>query len=91
MTGIQRNCEECVYLSRGICALNGSDVCTCFQGYESDFCRESAVVSILQSSPSTNWTVPVAVVSAVAGLLLIIALVMIILFCISRRRRLQDR
>jgi uncharacterized membrane protein HdeD (DUF308 family) len=74
-----------VLLNRGVCASSGNDTCTCFSNYEGYLCRTVSTEPV-QSAQSTNWTVIVAVVSAIAGLLLIIALLMGIFHIIIRRR-----
>ena len=86
ITSVEAECEECSYLNRGSCSSDNSS-CYCDSMYTGYFCRDSNTPSLGQSaSQEANWTIIVAVVSAVAGLLLIISLVMCIFYCISKRR-----
>ena len=72
----------------GTCVSATADTCRCYTGYQGDVCQNVTVTTEtpLQSSSTTNWTVIVAVVSAVAGLLLIIALAMIIFYLVKKCR-----
>lgn len=81
----QSRCQECVYLNRGVCSATNDSVCNCFNGFDGDLCRVPESPPLQSSTPSTNWTVAVAVISAVAGILLIIALSVIAFYVISRR------
>jgi hypothetical protein len=87
--GLNADCEECYYLDRGACKPLDNTSCNCFVGYEGSLCRSLSVTTptTLQSLSTTNWTVIIAVVSSVAGLLLIISLVMCICFIVSKYRR----
>lgn len=85
-THSERACKECDYLGTGVCPTD-STVCTCFQGYSGYFCRDNSSSTVASRTPETNWTVIVAVVSAIAGLLLIISLVMCLFYCITKRRQ----
>ena len=79
-------CQECLYLSRGFCLPNNSD-CICVSGYEGYLCRIVSTTAPQTSSSSSsdrNWTIAVAVVSAIAGLLLIISLVLCISVCVKQ-------
>lgn len=87
ISNAQPRCQECVYLHRGACSLTNNDTCSCFTGYDGNLCHDEIESPPLQTTSSNNWTVPVAVVSAIAGLLLIIALVLAVLYIISRRSR----
>jgi hypothetical protein len=82
---------ECVYLNRGVCS--SATTCTCFTSYSGDLCRTQITTTEtpLQSSSTTNWTVIVAVISAIAGLLLIIALSMVAFYIIKRCRQSPPR
>ena len=81
----QKRCVECSIAATGVCNLNGTDVCQCFTEYTGDFCREkSATLGTVSSS--TFWTVIVAIVSAIAGILLITSIVLCACFIIKRRR-----
>ncbi|CAF1580921.1 unnamed protein product, partial [Adineta ricciae] len=86
VTAPEPACRECVYTGVGVCWDNQTN-CTCFSGYEGYLCRVTTVTPTLGSSSSgTNWTVIVAVVSAIAGLLLIIALAMCVFYFIKNRQ-----
>ncbi|CAF0869133.1 unnamed protein product [Adineta ricciae] len=86
VTAPEPACRECVYTGVGVCWDNQTS-CTCFSGYEGYLCRVTTVTPTLGSSSSgTNWTVIVAVVSAIAGLLLIIALAMCVFYFIKNRQ-----
>ncbi|CAF2923268.1 unnamed protein product [Rotaria sp. Silwood2] len=65
-----RCCEECIFLATGVCNLT-EDTCICIPGYESKFCHDRADTTkpTTQSSSTTNWTLTVAVISAIAGLM----------------------
>ena len=71
----------------GACSANLNG-CNCFTGYEGYFCRSISTTTetTLQAS-STNWTIIVAVVSAVAGLLLILSIAMCIFFILKKRNQ----
>ena len=87
LTSAQPSCEECRYLSTGICN-DAQTGCTCFQNYTGYLCRESNPTTPLESrTPEANWTVIVAVVSAIAGLLLIISIVMCVFYICTKRRQ----
>jgi hypothetical protein len=77
-------------LDRGVC--NGAETgCICFTNYTGNLCHDfspSPSNNLGQSNAQeANWTVIVAVVSAVAGLLLIISLVMCVFYCLTKRRQ----
>ncbi|CAF1395353.1 unnamed protein product [Rotaria sordida] len=79
-------CDECEFSDRGRCYSNNSG-CQCYTGFEGDFCR---IVSATTVAPTPvlsdrNWTIIIAVISAVAGLLLIISIAMCIFFIIKQR------
>ncbi|CAF3697466.1 unnamed protein product [Rotaria sordida] len=79
-------CDECEFSDRGRCFSNNSG-CQCYTGFEGDFCR---IVSATTVAPTPvlsdrNWTIIIAVISAVAGLLLIISIAMCIFFIIKQR------
>lgn len=81
---------QCYYLNTGVCNPNDNNTCYCSDYYQGDLCtvqKSTTTPTSLQSAASTNWTVIVAVISAVAGLLLIIALTMITFYIVSRYRR----
>jgi len=79
-------CEECYYAGSGACNSDETG-CNCFTNYTGYFCREySPETSNVSNALEANWTVIVAVVSAVAGLLLIISFAMCAFFCITKRR-----
>ncbi|CAF4304726.1 unnamed protein product, partial [Rotaria sordida] len=65
-TEAQRRCRECELMETGGCRTI-VDECICYPNFTGDFCRTRVTTS-------TNWTVIVAVISAIAGLLLIISL-----------------
>jgi len=80
------NCEECNYSQTGVCNSDQTS-CNCFQNYTGYLCRVySPTSSQVSTTPATNWTIIVAVVSAIAGLLLIISLGMCVFYCITKRR-----
>lgn len=80
-------CQECSYRRRGICNQDNTD-CDCFRNYTGYLCRDLNPETPLESrTPESNWTVVVAVVSAVAGLLLIIAIAMCIFYICMKRRQ----
>jgi hypothetical protein len=83
----QAPCKECEYLKTGVCSPSDNSTCYCSDAYTGYLCRNSASEPSLQSAESTNWTVIVAVISAVAGLLLIAALAMIFYYVITKCRR----
>ena len=73
----------------GRCALNDTDVCQCFTGYDGAFCERvsTATEPTLQSTNNNStWIIIIAVVSAAAGLLLIISLVLCVCYMINRAR-----
>ncbi len=79
-------CRECNYTQTGVCTSDNT-ACNCFHNYTGYFCRVySPSSSQVSNIPETNWTIIVAVVSAIAGLLLIISLVMCVFYCITKRR-----
>ncbi|UJR15672.1 hypothetical protein I4U23_002606 [Adineta vaga] len=83
---VQPACQECVYMDAGVCWTNRSS-CTCFAGHEGYLCRlASSTPSLSSQSPETNWTVIVAVVSAIAGLLFIISIAMCVFYCVKKRQ-----
>ncbi|CAF1563278.1 unnamed protein product, partial [Rotaria sordida] len=90
-TEAQRLCKECELLGHGDCDTT-SDTCICYPNFEGEFCRTDVTTSTISTtsttsqppSSSTNWTVIVAVISAIAGLLLIISLSMCI-YIIKKR------
>ncbi|CAF1679773.1 unnamed protein product [Rotaria magnacalcarata] len=73
-------CDVCSNTKVGTCNAN-NDGCNCLPAYQGQYCDTLALQS---SSDNRSWTIIVAVVSAVAGLLLIISLVMCIFFCKKR-------
>ncbi|CAF0960619.1 unnamed protein product [Rotaria magnacalcarata] len=73
-------CDVCSNTKVGTCNAN-NDGCNCLPAYQGQYCDTPALQS---SSDNRSWTIIVAVVSAVAGLLLIISLVMCIFFCKKR-------
>lgn len=86
-TSAKDACQECYYLETGACTANAT-TCNCFQNYTGYLCRDLVpVTTTLSKTPETNWTVIVAVVSAIAGLLLIISLAMCLFYCITKRRQ----
>jgi len=88
LNGTQPACTECQYTRTGTCNLDNTG-CDCYTNYTGYLCRQVIPENPLQSSPiqGQNWTIIVAVVSSVAGLLLIISLVMFVFYCISKRRQ----
>lgn len=79
-------CEECRYLDTGVCNINKTD-CTCFTDYTGYLCRTYSPPSLASSSIERNWTVIVAVVSAIAGFLLIISIAMCLFYAVTKYRR----
>ncbi|CAF4384945.1 unnamed protein product, partial [Rotaria sp. Silwood2] len=79
-TEVQPHCKECEYEDRGVCSINSNDTCTCFSDFEGYLCRR------LKVAKSTNWIIIVSVISAIAGLLLIISVSMCIFYIIGKRR-----
>ncbi|CAM4894699.1 unnamed protein product [Rotaria socialis] len=73
-------CDVCSATHVGVCNAN-NDGCTCLSAYQGQYCDTPALQS---TSDNRSWTIIVAVVSAVAGLLLIISLAMCIFFCKKR-------
>ena len=73
ISAVQPACMICEYLNQGVCSSDTT--CNCFNSYSGDVCQNQITTTqtSLQSSSPTNWTVIVAVISAIAGLLLIIA------------------
>ncbi|CAF4029746.1 unnamed protein product, partial [Rotaria sordida] len=84
-TEAQPLCKECELLGHGGCDTT-SDTCICYTNFEGEFCRIEVTTSTTSQTPSspTNWTIIVAVISAIAGLLLIISLSMCI-YIIKKR------
>ncbi|CAF4415936.1 unnamed protein product, partial [Rotaria sp. Silwood2] len=79
-------CEECSILGTGACFGNNS-TCACIKPYEGYLCRDTATSSVAPVQTSDrNWTIIIAVVSAVAGLLLIVSIVMCVFFIIKQRQ-----
>lgn len=68
----QLPCKLCEVLNSGICENRTNDTCRCFSGFNGLYCSEKAATTIEKSS-FTQWPIVVGVVSAVAGLLLIIS------------------
>jgi hypothetical protein len=83
-SNVQKRCHECVHLERGVCNPNEDDICICYNGYQGDYCHSKTTELPLQSSPTSNWIIIVAVISAIAGLLLIISIFMCIFYIIKR-------
>lgn len=94
-TGSPRICVACEVKRTGACYPNAVDRCDCFTGWTGDFCLSLSPTSTasapLQSSATTNWTIIVAIVSAVAGLLLIIAIAMCVSYLMSKRHRATEK
>ncbi|CAF3955011.1 unnamed protein product, partial [Adineta steineri] len=88
ISAIQPVCQECVYASTGVCSATNNS-CTCFSGYEGNLCRTVSLTTSLSSTSSsdTNWTVIVAVISAIAGLFIIISIAMCIYFILRKCRK----
>ncbi|CAF3103049.1 unnamed protein product, partial [Rotaria sp. Silwood2] len=65
-----RRCEECIFLATGVCNLT-EDACICIPGFEGKFCYDRAETTkpTTQSSSTTNWTITVVIISAIAGLM----------------------
>ena len=86
IAGTQPACQECVYTRRGACNADNTS-CYCNTNYTGPLCHELNTPSLGSSaSQEANWTIIVAVVSAVAGLLFIISIVMCVFYCVSKRR-----
>lgn len=83
----QRRCRECELLDQGICTVEPEDNCRCLSNYEGYFCRIPSVTTTdpsLRSSQITHWIIIIAVISSIAGLLLIIAVFMCIVRIIPK-------
>ncbi|CAF4772252.1 unnamed protein product, partial [Rotaria sp. Silwood2] len=65
-----RRCEECIFLATGVCNLT-EDACIYIPGFEGKFCYDRAETTkpTTQSSSTTNWTITVVIISAIAGLM----------------------
>ena len=84
ITEVELNCRVCEFTKTGVC--KDANTCICIQTYTGDLCQELNP-NTLSRTQDTNWTIIVAVVSAIAGLLLIISLVMCIFYIITKRRQ----
>ena len=90
-TGASRRCQLCVILDTGSCNPQNADLCRCFGGAIGDFCESNGTLSTPQASSNTFWIVIVAVVSGIAGLLLITSLTLCICYLVRRRRQATDK
>ncbi|CAF1151504.1 unnamed protein product [Rotaria sp. Silwood1] len=85
ITEVQPSCMECQFMERGVCSMTSNDTCRCFSDFEGYLCRLS------KAPPSRTWIIIVAVISAVAGLLLLISLSMCIFYIIGKRSRSKNK
>lgn len=75
-------CDQCSYLNVGVCSSDNI-TCRCFDNRQGLYCDSFSTTQT--SVEDRSWTIIVAVVSAVAGLFLMISIVMCVFFCIKRR------
>ncbi|CAF3894012.1 unnamed protein product [Adineta steineri] len=92
-TSRRRRCEECEILSHGSCISETEDSCRCYTNHEGYFCREASTTPDLSRvmSEEKKWIIIVGVLSAVAGLLLIMACFVCIVRIISTTRSRSSR
>ncbi|CAF3680624.1 unnamed protein product [Adineta steineri] len=92
-TSRRRRCEECEILSHGSCISDIEDSCRCYTNHEGYFCREASTTPDLSRvmSEEKKWIIIVGVLSAVAGLLLIMACFVCIVRIISTTRSRSSR
>ncbi|CAF1646305.1 unnamed protein product, partial [Adineta ricciae] len=88
-----RRCRECDLLGRGDCLLESEDQCKCYSGYEGYLCRTESPTTepLLRVSEARKWIIIVGLISAIAGLLLILACFMCIIRIVSNFRAISPK